>query len=345
MKHTHLTYPASIFTIVILLISALSINWETLNIIENDQYYIEGYSDIDAGGNSIVQLESNQPISYSYQVNDKIQFPYAGIYFEDTLDRKRIDLSDYNQVKISIKSLKGKQIPITINSIWNLKNRPYQKLLKVSSEQSTFLIPFAEFKTPEWWLNQNKIIDDNHQNFKKIKTINIENCKLLAAGINDEISITKIEFSTNNISNYILIISLWVTGLFFIFLFYYFKKSKKIVPIKSVDFNPKNQTDSKTLVVSYIGNNYTNSKLSIQDISNETNIKSSQVSKVLMLHFSTTFKEYLNYIRISEAKKLLTESDLNISEISYSVGYNNVTHFNRVFKTKENISPNEFRSK
>jgi YesN/AraC family two-component response regulator len=65
------------------------------------------------------------------------------------------------------------------------------------------------------------------------------------------------------------------------------------------------------------------------------------ISKVLTLHFSTTFKEYLYYLRISEAKELLKNSNLNVSEIAYSVGYKNVTHFNRVFKTKEKNPPNE----
>jgi AraC-like DNA-binding protein len=41
----------------------------------------------------------------------------------------------------------------------------------------------------------------------------------------------------------------------------------------------------------------------------------------------------------------LKETSLSISEIAYLVGYNNVTHFNRVFKEKIGISPSEFKEK
>jgi AraC-like DNA-binding protein len=46
---------------------------------------------------------------------------------------------------------------------------------------------------------------------------------------------------------------------------------------------------------------------------------------------------------MTEAKRLLKESEGTISEIAYSVGYNNVTHFNRVFKTETGIAPGDFR--
>ena len=56
-----------------------------------------------------------------------------------------------------------------------------------------------------------------------------------------------------------------------------------------------------------------------------------------------TFKQYLNKIRLSEAKRLLKETDRQIADIAYHVGYKNVTHFHRIFKQNEKISPNEYR--
>jgi len=48
---------------------------------------------------------------------------------------------------------------------------------------------------------------------------------------------------------------------------------------------------------------------------------------------------------MSESKRLLLETDLPIGEITYRVGFNNQTHFNRVFKAEMQISPSEYRSK
>jgi len=68
-------------------------------------------------------------------------------------------------------------------------------------------------------------------------------------------------------------------------------------------------------------------------------------------HFSRTFKkitgfnfiEYLNSVRTREAQKLLKESKLSITEISAKVGFDNLTHFGRVFKKIAGVSPSYYR--
>jgi 2-isopropylmalate synthase len=47
---------------------------------------------------------------------------------------------------------------------------------------------------------------------------------------------------------------------------------------------------------------------------------------------------------MNEATRLLKESDLQIAEIADAVGYNNIQHFNRVFKEIYDISPKSFRN-
>ena len=52
---------------------------------------------------------------------------------------------------------------------------------------------------------------------------------------------------------------------------------------------------------------------------------------------------YIRLQRIEEAKKLLTGTDIPISEISYSVGYEDVNYFHRVFKKLTNETPSNYR--
>lgn len=62
-----------------------------------------------------------------------------------------------------------------------------------------------------------------------------------------------------------------------------------------------------------------------------------------------TNKTYVNFlldIRIGNACKLLSKkTDLSIAEISYTSGFNNLTNFNRKFKSIKGITPSEFRKK
>ena len=69
-------------------------------------------------------------------------------------------------------------------------------------------------------------------------------------------------------------------------------------------------------------------------------------------HFLHTFKEitdispmkYLLFVRMREAKALLSQTNLSILEIAGAVGYENAPTFSRVFKKSENITPLEYRS-
>jgi AraC-like DNA-binding protein len=56
-----------------------------------------------------------------------------------------------------------------------------------------------------------------------------------------------------------------------------------------------------------------------------------------------TALELIHLFLIGTAKNLLTEGGMNISEISYSLGFDNVTYFSRLFKKEVGISPNKFK--
>ncbi len=56
-----------------------------------------------------------------------------------------------------------------------------------------------------------------------------------------------------------------------------------------------------------------------------------------------TFTRYVQARRIDEAKILLTDTDLSITEICFACGFNSLTHFNRVFRGGAGCSPSQFR--
>lgn len=95
-------------------------------------------------------------------------------------------------------------------------------------------------------------------------------------------------------------------------------------------------------IVGYINNFY------FEDITLETISEKYYLSP---FYFSRTFREitgfnfieYLNNVRIKEAKKLLLNTNMTIGDIALSVGYNSNTHFGRIFKNIEGISPSQYR--
>ena len=57
------------------------------------------------------------------------------------------------------------------------------------------------------------------------------------------------------------------------------------------------------------------------------------------------FTEYVSRTRTEKAKNLLLNPNLRVSEIAYEVGFQSLTHFNRIFKKLVGQSPTEYRSR
>jgi AraC-like DNA-binding protein len=73
------------------------------------------------------------------------------------------------------------------------------------------------------------------------------------------------------------------------------------------------------------------------------NISPRYLSDMLKQETGKTALELIHLYLISEAKNLLKEGKMNITEISVSLGFENATYFSRLFKKEVGIPPNIFR--
>lgn len=103
------------------------------------------------------------------------------------------------------------------------------------------------------------------------------------------------------------------------------------------------QTHKKmSQIASFINEKY-NTELSLIQLADKFNYSPSYLSKSFKEVTGFNFVEYKNNVRIKEASKLLQQSNLNVTEIAGHVGYNNLTHFGRIFKQITGYSPLEYR--
>lgn len=59
--------------------------------------------------------------------------------------------------------------------------------------------------------------------------------------------------------------------------------------------------------------------------------------------FNRTVTEYVRHIRLEAARDLMSNGDLNVSQVVYSVGFTSRSYFSKIFKEKYDITPNEYR--
>ena len=58
-----------------------------------------------------------------------------------------------------------------------------------------------------------------------------------------------------------------------------------------------------------------------------------------------TINEYVRYVRLTKSEELLKTTDLNISEIVYTLGLTSRSYFSHIFKDMYNCSPSEYKKK
>jgi AraC-like DNA-binding protein len=96
--------------------------------------------------------------------------------------------------------------------------------------------------------------------------------------------------------------------------------------------------------VDYIRDRYAE-ELSLPDIAAHFGLNPSYLSRLFTRHTGKHLFEYLNTLRIQKSCLLLKRSSMSIVEIAFSVGYNNLSHFNRYFRRVMVMSPREFRNR
>ena len=94
--------------------------------------------------------------------------------------------------------------------------------------------------------------------------------------------------------------------------------------------------------MSYIETNYSY-PVTIEDIAHYVGISRSHLFRSFQNYMSKSPKDYLSGYRIRQACRLLRETDLSVSTIAYSVGFENNLYFSKAFRKQKGMSPSEYR--
>jgi AraC-like DNA-binding protein len=94
----------------------------------------------------------------------------------------------------------------------------------------------------------------------------------------------------------------------------------------------------------YILRNF-HKEVSMKEMLGITNMSNTAFCMAFKKCYRMTFKEYLLNARIGYACKLLTDGTLNISQIAYNCGFENISNFNRQFKKLKCLTPSQYQNK
>jgi len=118
---------------------------------------------------------------------------------------------------------------------------------------------------------------------------------------------------------------------------------------KGLDLNIGTNINENTLkrlqvIFDYVDKNYMDD-ITAESVATASNMSYSYFSRFFKAAVGRAFSNYLNYVRITEAEKLLISTSLNITEIAMEIGFTSSSYFIQQFKRSKSISPKQFQNK
>lgn len=105
---------------------------------------------------------------------------------------------------------------------------------------------------------------------------------------------------------------------------------------------PSKNSDVIKKAIQYISQNFS-ATLTLENVANYVHLNSTYFSTLFKQSTGSSFKEYLNMVRIEESKRLLANTDYSLMDIAIATGFEDQSYFSKVFKKYTGLTPKQFR--
>lgn len=100
---------------------------------------------------------------------------------------------------------------------------------------------------------------------------------------------------------------------------------------------------SKVKDLSEFINNFPETNLTVIELAQKIGLSPSKIQEGFKLMHNTTVNDYIRDVRVTKSEELIKTTDMNISEILYTLGFSSRSYFSKIFKAKYNCSPNQYK--
>lgn len=108
------------------------------------------------------------------------------------------------------------------------------------------------------------------------------------------------------------------------------------------NYIPSKSNEITKKAIRYISKNFSRN-LTLDDVANQVHLNSAYFSTLFKQSTGSSFKEYLNMVRIEESKRLLANTDYSIIDIALATGFEDQSYFSKVFKKYTGLTPKQYR--
>lgn len=108
-----------------------------------------------------------------------------------------------------------------------------------------------------------------------------------------------------------------------------------------VDLGSDTERNVAELAKQYMDNN--KRKLSRAELAEAISYNGDYINRIFKKYTGQSVKDYNQFVYLKEAARLLKNSKISVVEITRKVGFENRTHFNKLFRQHFGLLPNEYR--
>jgi AraC-like DNA-binding protein len=327
---------------------------------------IHTYTDRWANGRSTVDkfYVGSTILTLEYTLHEGARYPM--VFFSVLLDSngKACDLSRYDRVSIRIREATNRRILIYIKTFMEgvsrsggenagtLRHNEYT--LSINPEIHEYEIGLDEFITSPWWIDARKI--DPYripvERFDRIMSFDFQfntQGSVYKTDRPEKISIEKISFKRPP-ALFAVVPACVMCAYYAVFAVLAFLSRLRRKVAAKLQIPEQQQLVVTTIreeqlqrINTFLKAHYNDPDISTRMIYTTLGIPSARVFNLLKGSYGLSFKQIINTMRIEEAKRLLLESDLPITEIAMRLGFNDLSYFSQLFKKHEGVTPSEFR--
>lgn len=344
---------------LIILLSWASLYQSPLEVLQSEGLELSAFTDegIDKGRSEIVKVEDSSDYkAIWFKLEEGFISPYAGISF---FTPEYWDISAYDEIEVAVDLENTKNLELTIATYQDGITKEHEPLsfrhnvieIPITGERGTYHLELDRMQTAQWWLERFKVrstelgeprwqMTSSASLVAKIR-LNTDKAQLL--------KVNTITFVKDLTWFYIAAATfggLWYVGMFLFFRYNVAnnRREELVIRYRQAE-NSVTKEESGNEIFDCISEHYQDPELTLGKLSDIVNISEKAISAAIKNAYNMSFKEYINGIRINEAKRLLKDTDKNVSEIAYQVGFNSPNHFNRTFKASEGCTPTEYRTR
>lgn len=117
----------------------------------------------------------------------------------------------------------------------------------------------------------------------------------------------------------------------------------EIIPLLNFKESTNNHTEMLSSILSYCVENYKDN-INLDEMAKDLHASKYYISRLFSEKIKIGFNDYVNMLRINDAKEHLVKTNDSVTEIGINVGYNTIRSFNRAFLSQTGMQPREYRN-